>query len=324
MNMKKVILDVDTGSDDAVAIMLAQLATEIDLVAVCATAGNQPLSSTLNNTLKVRELLKADFPVYRGCTTALVKDACPWRLKIELRATAVQDGKDVFIHADFDDLPEPVKGPQDLPAPMFYVDYLMHSKEKVTIVAVGPLTNLAVALVMEPRIVEKIEEIVIMGGGDNEANSSTCSEFNIFFDPEAAQRVFHCGAPITLIPLDATHRAYITKDDCQRFRSLNNPVASFAAELCERRILIHNQRQPLAVKDACALHDPLCIAYLIDSKVLTCVKALHVDVSLGGLTDGATVVDHRYFQDDRNVNFVYDGDRQLFADILAKAFARFS
>lgn len=322
--MKKVILDVDTGSDDAVAIMLAHLASEIDLVAVCATAGNQPLSSTLKNTLKVRELLKADFPVYKGCSTALVKDVCPWRLKIEMRATAVKDGKEVFIHADFDNLPEPLKGPENMPAPMFYVDYLMNCSQKVTIVAVGPLTNLATALVMEPKIVKNIEEIVIMGGGDNEANSSTCSEFNIFFDPEAAQRVFHCGVPITLIPLDATHRAYITQDDCDRFRSLNNPVAAFAADLCEQRILIHNQRQPLAVKDACALHDPLCIAYLINEKVLTDVKPLHVDVSLAGLTDGATVVDHRYFQDNRNVNFVYDGDRDLFADILYNAFSKFS
>lgn len=317
---RKIILDVDTGSDDAVAIMLAALSKDIDLQAICTVAGNQDIDSVTSNTKKVVDLLGMDIPIYRGCTYALVREACPWRIKWENRATAVVDGKEIHIHPDFDYLPESNRKIEDMQAPIFYVDYLMKQTEKITLVCVGPLTNLAVALLIEPKIVEHIEEIVIMGGGHNESNSSSSSEFNIFRDPEAAQRVLNCGVKIVLVPLDATHRAYVTKDDLKRLEELHNGPADFAIKMCEQRILIHNIRQPLAVHDACALHDPLCIAYLIDSTVLNDLRNLHVDISLSGLTDGQTVVDMRYFQDNRNCFYAFDGDRDKYVDIIVEAF----
>lgn len=320
---KKVILDVDTGSDDAVAIMLAGLHPAIDLIAVCTVKGNQPLKNTTENTKKVLDLIKSDVPLYKGCDRSFVREVSPWRIKFEDRATIVdEEGKEHFIHEDFDMLPTSNRKVEDMPAPIFYVDYLSKTKEKVSIVMVGPLTNLAVALAIKPSIIENIEELIIMGGADDEANATSSAEFNFFNDPESAQKVFQSGIEkIVLCPLDVTHKTMVTKDDCKRFEEINTPASLFAKQMCEKRIEVHTQRQPLALPDSCALHDPLCIAYLIDPSVLTDVRYLHLDISLEGLTDGATIIDHRYFQDNRNVYIAYDGDRKKFVDIMCFALA---
>jgi len=319
---KRIILDVDTGSDDAVAILLAALNPQLQLEAVCSVAGNKPIENTTENTLRVLELLVSDVPMYRGASSPIVRDICPWRQKFEERTKTVVDGKEVQIHSDYLPLPAATRKPEAMPAPMFYVDYLMKQTEPVTIVAVGPLTNVALALLIEPRITQHIEEIVIMGGGCEVSNSSSSAEFNIWFDPEAAHRVLQCGVKITMVPLDATHRATVSYDDCARFREIGTPAAMFAISQIEQRIVVHDAAQPLAAKGSCALHDPLAVAYLIDPTVLKDVRFCHVDVSLTGLTDGQTVVDQRYYQDNRNCYFAFDGDREKFVDLLADAFAR--
>ena len=318
---RKVILDVDTGSDDACAIMLAYLHKDIDLIAVCSVKGNQPLENTTENTLRIRQLLGADFPVYRGCATGLVSDLVVPKIPRAKNVDAFdENGNRIHIHTALFDLPESQREAEDMPAPMFYVDYLRNAKEPVTIVAVGPLTNLAVALLIDPDIVKNIEEIVIMGGGHHITNVSIAAEFNIYDDPEAAQRVLHCGAKITMVPLDATHSAYIGKDTSRKLREINTPASLFAADLIDVRILVHNQCQPLDVPDTCALHDPLCIAYLIDPDVLKDVFFCNVEVSTFGITVGQTIVDNRAIQDYRNVHFAYRGDPDKFAKIFVEAF----
>ncbi|MBQ6492816.1 MAG: nucleoside hydrolase [Erysipelotrichaceae bacterium] len=318
---RKVILDVDTGSDDACAIMLAELRKEIDLVAVCTVKGNQPLKYTNENTLRIRELLKADFPVYKGCADGFVSYLVKPRLQRAKNVDAYDEqGNKVHIHTKLFDLPKAKRKEEDMPASLFYLDYLKHCKEKVTIVMVGPLTNLAVALLIDPSIVKNIEEIVIMGGAHNITNVSSSAEFNIYDDPEAAQRVLHCGAKITMVPLDATHTAYITKETSKELRKIDTPASRFAADLIDLRILVHDQAQPLEVKGSCALHDPLCIAYLIDPKVLKDVRLCNVEVSLSGFTIGQTIVDNRFYQEDRNVYFAFKGDPKRFAKIFTEAF----
>ena len=318
---RKIILDVDTGSDDACAIMLAYLHKDIDLLAVCTVKGNQPLEYTTENTLRIRDLLHADFPVYKGCSGSLVRNIIYPRLAPTPNADAYdEEGNKIHIHQELFDLPASDGRIEELNAPNFYVGYLTKSKEKVTLVAVGPLTNLAVALVMEPKIVEKIEEIVIMGGGWNITNATLAAEFNIYDDPEAAQRVLHCGAKITMVPLDATHAAYISRDNARELRQIDTPASRFAADLIDLRILVHDYAQPLAVPHTCALHDPLCIAYLIDPNVLKNVRFCNVEVSLSGLTEGQTCVDQRAIQENRNVHFAFDGDPELFSKIFIDAF----
>ena len=318
---RKIILDVDTGSDDACAVMLAYLHKDIDLVAVCTVKGNQPLEYTTENTLRIRDLLHADFPVYRGCSGSLVRNIIYPRLAPTPNADAYdEEGNRIHIHQELFDLPASAGGIEEMNAPNFYVDYLSKTEEKVTLVAVGPLTNLAVALIMEPKIADKIEEIVIMGGGWNITNATLAAEFNIYDDPEAAQRVLHCGAKITMVPLDATHAAYISRDNACELREIDTPASRFAADLIDLRILVHDYAQPLAVPHTCALHDPLCIAYLIDPNVLRNVKFCNVEVSLSGLTEGQTCVDQRAIQENRNVHFAFDGDPELFAKIFIDAF----
>ena len=318
---RKIILDVDTGSDDACAIMLAYLHKDIDLVAVCTVKGNQPIEYTTENTLRIRDLLNADFPVYRGCSGSLVRNIIYPRLAPTPNADAYDEqGNKVHIHQELFDLPASEGKVEELNAPNFYVDYLTKTQEKVTLVAVGPLTNLAVALVMEPKIAEKIEEIVIMGGGWNITNATLAAEFNIYDDPEAAQRVLHCGAKITMVPLDATHAAYISRDNARQLRQIDTPASRFAADLIDLRIIVHDYAQPLSVPHTCALHDPLCIAYLIDPNVLKNVKLCNVEVSLSGLTEGQTCVDQRAIQENRNVHFTFDGDPELFSKIFIDAF----
>lgn len=318
---RKVILDVDTGSDDACAIMLAYLHKDIDLIAVCTVKGNQPLKNTTENTLRVRELLGADFPVYRGCASGFVSDLVIPKLPRAKNVDAYdENGNKIHIHTALFDLPEAVRREEEMPAPMFYVDYLRKAEEPVTLVAVGPLTNLAVALMIDPDIVKNIEEIVIMGGGHHITNVSIAAEFNIYDDPEAAQRVLHCGAKITMVPLDATHTACIGRDTSEKLRGINTPASNFAAKLIDVRILVHNQCQPLEVPDTCALHDPLCIAYLIDPDVLKDVYYCNVEVSTFGITVGQTIVDNRAIQEYRNVHFAYRGDPVKFSKIFTEAF----
>ena len=318
---RKIILDVDTGSDDACAIMLAYLHKDIDLIAVCTVKGNQPIEYTTENTLRIRDLLNADFPVYRGCSGSLVRNIIYPRLAPTPNADAYDEqGNKVHIHQELFDLPASEGKVEELNAPNFYVDYLTKTQEKVTLVAVGPLTNLAVALVMEPKIAEKIEEIVIMGGGWNITNATLAAEFNIYDDPEAAQRVLHCGAKITMVPLDATHAAYISRDNARELRQIDTPASRFAADLIDLRIIVHDYAQPLAVPHTCALHDPLCIAYLINPDVLKNVRLCNVEVSLSGLTEGQTCVDQRAIQENRNVHFAFDGDPELFSKIFIDAF----
>lgn len=321
---KKIILDVDTGSDDAVAIMAALLSPEIQVEAICSVAGNKDIDKTTENTLRVVQLLDSQVPVYRGCNGPLVKNLCPDRLgDRRAHVTSVEDeeGHVLQMHADYLNIPEAKIHEQSIRAPEFYVQYLRSASEPVTLVAVGPLTNLAVALSIDPTIVEKVEEIVIMGGGYNITNETPTAEFNIWFDPEAAQRVVHCGAKVTLVPLDATHAACITRDDCSRFRKINTVSSVFAAELCEQRIKMHNIGQPLDVPDAAAVHDALCIAYLIDPSVLKDVRYVHCDVGFRDFSEGQTIIDPRYYPEERNCYFAFDGDRVKFANILCDLFA---
>ena len=321
---RKIILDVDTGSDDAVAIMLAILSKEIEVVGICTVAGNQPIDNTTENSLRVVQALKADVSVYRGARESLVKYMFPDRFikgeKVVNDRIYDENGNEIRIHRDYLDLPESKRKEEALTAAEFYLKALRETKEKLTLVLVGPLTNLAIALMVDYRIVENIEEIIIMGGGHHITNSTSGAEFNIWEDPEAAYKVINCGAKVTLVPLDATHEACVTEDDCKAFDEIGTVAAKFASELCRQRILIHNARQPLDIKDAAAVHDALCIAYLIDPSVLSDIRHVHIDIGFRDRAEGQTIIDQRYYTEDENCYFAYHADRIRFVEILKEAF----
>lgn len=318
----KVIMDVDTGSDDAVAIMTAATSPDIDLVAICTVWGNKAVENTTDNTLRLIDALGLKVPVYKGCDTAMVKYLTNDFVPTPERKPVMYQGKPFQMHAEHLDLPEAKSKPEAIPAACFYVDYLRNTTEKVTLVPVGPLTNLGLALRIAPDIVDKIDQIVIMGGGSKMTNCNPWSESNIWHDPEAAQIVAECGAKVVWIPLDATHEACITMDDCKRFDEIGTFAANFSAEQCRQRIIVHNAQQPLPVPDAAAVHDALCIAYLIDPTVITDLRHCHVEIGLSGYGEGQTIVDQRTYPLKKNGYFAFHADRFKFVDILCDCFKR--
>ena len=323
---RKIILDVDTGTDDAIAIMAAILSENIKLEALCSVMGNLDIDKTTENTLRVVEMMGADIPVYRGCRGPIAKDLCPDRLDKKSRMSKEQGknlssyGRDSANIVGYFDLPAATIKEQPITAPEFYVQYLRAAKEPVTIVAVGPLTNVAMALLMDGSIVDKIEEIVVMGGGYNITNTSPSAEYNIWCDPEAAQHVIHCGAKVTLVPLDATHHANIALADCKKLRSINTVASNFAAKLCEERIIVYNDTQPQEIPDSAPIHDALCIAYLIDPDVLQDVRYVHCDIGFRDFCEGQTILDMRYYTEPENCYFAFDANRALFVKILTDLF----
>ena len=197
----KIILDVDTGTDDAVALMTAALSPDLELVGATVVNGNTVLDSCVENTLRVFEWIgMPEVPVFRGMSRPIA------------RSQAAHNPA-TRIHGDKLDLPEATITAQPQHAVDWLIDTYLASDGDITLVPVGPLTNIAMAIQKEPRIVERIPEIVIMGGAHDHGNATASAEFNIWLDPEAARIVVNCGRPIRMVPLDATHRALVSLED---------------------------------------------------------------------------------------------------------------
>lgn len=312
---RKVILDVDTGSDDAIAIMCALLSQNIDVVAVCTVWGNTKVEYTTDNTLRLLSRMGRKIPVYAGIPTALAKYLSPERC-VDGTCQAVIDGKVVRIHDDHLKLPESKYKKQDIPAPFFYMDYLSKAEEPVDIVAVGPLTNLGFALSLNPELVSGINRMVIMGGGYRVGNVTGYTEANFWHDPEAAQIVLDSGVKPVLVPLDATHEAFITKEEVDRIVKNDNFCSKFAADLLLQRMAVHTATQPLRLKDAATVHDALAVAYLTDPDMLKDLREEHINVCFTGAAEGHCVIDRRESGEAVNCRFAYGADRERFAEYL--------
>jgi len=309
--LTKLVLDVDTGTDDAIAIMLAALDPRLELLAVTTVAGNASIDQTTENTLRVLDHIGAEVPVHRGAPGPL------------LQSTAVRDHADAGrrIHGDYLDLPPARSRERETPAAQFLVD-AFHEGSDVTLVPTGPLTNVATALRLDPGLAQRISRLVLMGGGHIRANATAAAEYNVWADPEAARIVLQSGIrELVVVPLDATHEALVTGDDCDRLEALGTPAGTSAASLIRRRIEGYAVIQPPAIPNSAPVHDALCVAHLIEPGVITTREA-HVDVELRGeLTRGRTVVDLRPipFQPP-NARWAYGADRARFLDLLLQAF----
>lgn len=314
---RTVILDVDTGTDDAVAIMLAALHPSIDLMACTTVWGNLPVSFTTDNTLRVLDHIgHSKVPVHRG----LNKPFGP----IQVPGPPVDDQSGGAMHPEKLELPEAVSVAQQQSAVEWLVETLRARTEPVTLVPVGPLTNIATAVTVDPTIVEAVEEIVIMGGAHAFGNVTPAAESNIWHDPVAADVVFKAGfARLVLVPLDATHDALITEDQAADLAALDTPAARATATFISQRIRAHDESQPQPIPHSAAVHDALCIAYLIDPSVIP-LQHCHVGIETTGLqTFGRTVVDvrHRGFEAP-NAYVALTAERDLFFDILKAGVAR--
>ncbi len=315
--VQKLILDVDTGTDDAVAIMLAALHPDLDLVGVTTVNGNAPVHHCTDNTLRVLDhIARSDIPVFEGASKPVVRPDFPIPRSIDDLA-----GK---IHGKTLPLPEAESGKADKHAVEFLVETYRETTDEIILVPVAPLTNIATALSIYPELVDRVPEIVIMGGGHEIGNITPSAEFNIWGDPEAAARVFAAGfRKMTLVPLDATHKALVSLEDCARFRELNTPAGNATAAVVEQRIGVHDKIQKMQQAGSAPVHDALCIAYLLDRTVLT-VRDCHVDIEThGALTVGRTVIDtHRRSGKAPNCDVAFDADPRRFVDILTETFSK--
>ena len=318
----KVILDVDTGSDDAIAIMAAALSKDIELLGITTVNGNRNVDTTTDNTLRVVSLLGKKIPVYKGCALPLVSTLLKGRRdNIPFKGP---EKKEEDVHGDH--IPAPETGLKEQPqhAVLWLVETLSNSSEKLTLIFVGPLTNLAMALRISPGIVGHIKEIIIMGGGYLVNNITSGAEFNFWVDPEAAKIVMDCGAPIRLVPLDATHAAYVTRAEAEEIRQFNTPAASLCADLIIRRINGYKNFQPLSVPDAVPVHDVLAVCALLNPAVLQDCMEVNVDISFSpGITDGMSLCDvgKRNRNIKPNAVVAKSADRVLFLKMLKEIYS---
>ena len=317
MEKKKVILDVDTGTDDAIAIMTAVMSENLEVLGVCAVNGNRGIDFTTENTLRVVEYLGKDIPVFRGCSLPMVVSLTEGRRE-DIPYKGPKDPQD-NVHGDYIDLPPATIQEQPVSAVRWLVDTLMASEGDITLIPVGPLTNIAMALRIEPRIAQKIKRIVIMGGGCREVNITPTAEFNFWIDPEAAKIVFDCGCDILVVPLDATHAAAVSIRTADALERKGTKPATLTARIIRQRQNAYKHWQPMADIDSVPVHDALAVCAVLDESVLGPVVETYADVDIGkGAADGMSIfdLDNRYKDRKKNVKVALGADPERFADML--------
>lgn len=312
MAPRKIIIDTDPGQDDAVAILLALASPEdVTVQGITAVAGNVPLDLTQKNARIICELAqKTDVPVFAGAKRPLER---PLVTAEHVHGKTGLDGPQ---------LPDPTMTLQDQHAVDFIIQTLRAEPSgTITLCPLGPLTNIAAAFNQAPDIIERVEEVVLMGGAYFEVGNITpTAEFNIYVDPEAAEIVLKSGADITMMPLDVTHKALVTKNRNDRFRALETPVGVAVAEMTDFFERFDREKYG---SDGAPLHDPTVIAYLINPRLFT-GRYVNVEVETkSALTLGMTVADWwRVSNREPNAMFIGDLDADGFFDLLTERLGR--
>ena len=267
MGARPLIIDCDPGQDDAIALLMAiASAEEFDLFGVTAVAGNVPLAQTEANARRIRDLAgRPDLPVYAGCPRPMVRTP--------VTAEAVHGPSGI----DGADLPEPTRSAKETHAVDFLVEALGQASRPVTLATLGPLTNVALAVVKKPSILENIAEIVAMGGAIGLGNVTPAAEFNIYADPHAAHVVFGAGVPLTMVGLDVTRQAIATPSRIEAIRSLGTAPARAVCGMLE----YYGARTTAAYRHGPPLHDPCVIGYLLKPELFE-GRDMHVAVELAG------------------------------------------
>lgn len=296
MPPRKIIIDTDPGQDDAVAILLALGSPEdIDLLGITTVAGNVPLALTQKNARITCEVAgRPEVKVYAGCDAPLER---PLVTAEHVHGSTGLDGPDLF---------EPAMALQDQHGVEFIIDTLRaEAPGTVTLCPLGPLTNIGAAFRKAPDIIDRVQEIVLMGGAYFEVGNITpAAEFNIYVDPEAARDVLATGVKITMMPLDVTHKALTSRARVQAFRDLGSRVGNFTADMLDffERFDVEKYGS-----EGGPLHDPCVIAYLIQPELFS---GRHINVEIetaSPLTLGMTVADW-WGVTDRPANALFIGD----------------
>lgn len=302
-----IVLDCDPGHDDAIALMLAVASPELELLGVTTVSGNQTLPKTTANALRILELVgRTGVPVHAGAERPLVREQ---HVAAEVHGDSGLDGPD---------LPPPRTEPRAGHAVDWLAEQIRTRAGSLTLVATGPLTNVALLLSLHPDA--RPERIVLMGGSIGEGNSTPAAEFNVWADPEAARRVLGSGLDVTMLGLDVTHRALITDEHRERLRSAGT-VGRVAAELLDFYGRFHRRRYPDLAGSP--LHDPLCIAHLVRPGLVETRRA-RIDVDCGWEQGrGRTNVDWRgrSASGPANAEVGVDVDGDAFAELVIERVA---
>ncbi|MCL5074345.1 MAG: nucleoside hydrolase [Chloroflexi bacterium] len=308
--MRRVILDVDTGIDDAMAILLALRSRQLAIEAITTVAGNTIIEQVTENTLKVLELAGADdIPVAKGASRPLVR---PLHLGRHVH------GEDGLGNTN---LPQPKLRPLSEHAVDLLISRVMASPGEITLITSGTMTNLALALLKEPRLAKEVKEVFLMGGAvARPGNVTPVAEANIWRDPEAAKIVFHSGMPLTMVGLDVTMKAILTPDHLEPIRSVPSPVNDFVLALLQHYMGSYRRSSGLS---GCPLHDPMTVAVAIDRTLVTTADlAVEVETS-GEFTSGQTVADRRKRREfpPPNVKVCLDVDAERFLRFFVNTLA---
>ena len=302
--VKPIIIDCDPGHDDAAALLLALASDEVELLGVTTVAGNQTLAKTTANAIRVLDCAgRADVPVAAGADRPLMR---------ELHVAADIHGETGLEGAE---LPPPSRPPLDAHAVDWLAATLESASTPVTLVPVGPLTNIALLFARYPGIEERIERIVLMGGSIGEGNVTPAAEFNIWGDPEAAHRVFATDVDLTMVGLDVTHQALLTPDHLEVLEG-TGPPGKLIADLYRFFLSIHGERYGWV---GAPVHDAVAVAHVIDGSLLETTRcAVAIDTG-GELSRGRTNADVRRQTDWRQLHHVATGiDAERFLTLLVK------
>ena len=314
MPKRPIIIDCDPGQDDAIGLLLAMSSPdELDILGVTTVAGNVPLELTERNARQVRDIAgRSDVPVYAGCSKPMVR---------KLVTAEHVHGK---TGIDGIDIVEPRQSLEEKHAVEFIVDTLQAAaEESITLVPMGPLTNIGQAFTKDPSILEKIEEIVLMGGAMREGgNISPSAEFNMLVDPHAADAVFRCGRPITVMGLDVTHQVLATPERRDRIRKIDNEAAGATAGMLD----FFNRHDSVKYGSMGApLHDPCTVAYLLKPELFE-GKLCNISIETESeLTMGNTAVDFWQVTDrPKNATWMHAVDADGFYELLIERLSRYS
>jgi purine nucleosidase len=307
--MRHFLIDTDTGSDDAVALLMAMKSPDIKVEAITVVAGNVPADKALQNALYMVELCQYDTQVYLGAEKPLVHP---------LVTAQFVHGEDGMGNIGLD-----LQGRK--PLQVHAVDAIIETINKfpneIEIITLGPLTNMALALAKAPEIVQKIKSCVIMGGvGFGVGNITPVSEYNIWVDPEAAQMVFQSGMKMTMVGWDiAVKYASFDQEAIQELRNLKKPLADFVVNIQGAKVLFTFNTTGKMCFD---LPDPITVAIALDRSIGTVTKKLYVEVVLAdGLTRGQTIVDHtNILNNEPNIEVVLEASRDKFLSMLYSSF----
>lgn len=306
------IIDCDPGVDDAIALLLAFASPELQILGITTVAGNVPLHHTQTNARKICELAGIrSIPIFAGCPRAMLRST--------LETAEYVHGATGLGQIT---LPEPQISLQEQHGVDFLIATLLAAPEPITIATLGPLTNLAITLIKEPRIISQIHEVVMMGGAITHGNVTPSAEFNIYTDPHAAAVVLTAGLNLTLISLDITHQAIATPERLSKIRTLGDPIGSTVATLLTQYSSHDMGQYGFA---GAPLHDPCVIAYLLRPDLFT-ARPCFVEIETKSEESlGRTIVDWYGVSGKAvNVNVVETIDSDGFYQLLTERLAQLS